>query len=133
MIPALDKIYPRKKFGLCLDTSSLQGFGLPILEIAKKIRGRIAHAHLSESPLGTDIAGEIKTTVIPDLVKYLEGTNYPGFYVAEINGAIGPVEGLTAQIYGLSSIIGLPILKNICVRNAQKHIKDSCYYLMNNV
>jgi sugar phosphate isomerase/epimerase len=130
MIRALDSFYPRKKFGLCLDTSSLYGYSLPIMETAQKVWGRVAHLHLAGSVPGQDLAAEINQPEIAELVKFFSRHKYSGFITAEVNGTVGKLEALIAQIYGASSIVGLPVLKSRGVANAQRHIRRSCQYLL---
>lgn len=133
MIKALDKFYPRKKFDICLDTSSLYGYSLPILETAKKVASRTAHLHLAGSLPGVDLATEINQPEIAEMVRYFYDHHLKGFITAEVNGSIGSSESLVAQIYGASSILHFPLLKKVASANAQRHIENSCRFLLDNI
>lgn len=133
MIKVLDEIYPQKKFGICLDTASLIGQELPIIPNVKKIFNRINHVHLASSIVGKDVAGEIDRREIVDVVQILYQGKYSGYITAEVNGALGEEEERIARIYGGSSVLGFPLFKDLAVKNAQRHIFNSCQYLFNNL
>lgn len=135
MITALDRFYPRKKFSICLDTSSLYGYELPILETAEKVWPRVGHLHLAGSIPGIDLAAEIDQPEIIDLVRYFYDKKYSGYILAEINGTAGKLEEIIAQVYGGLALIGIkiPYLKRTGAENASRHIANSCHYLFQNI
>jgi hypothetical protein len=133
MIAALDKFSPRKKFMICLDTSSLYGYNLPILETAKKVWRRVGQLHLAGSVPGKDLASEISQPEIIDLVNFFYDHNYHGLINAEINGPGNKLEEIIAQIYGASSLLKFPIFKQTAVNFTQKHLINSCQFLLKNI
>lgn len=135
MISALDHFYPRKKFQICLDTSSLYGYELPIIGTAEKVWRRVGHLHLAGSLLGIDLASEIDQPELVDLVRFFYDKKYDGLILAEINGTVGKKEEIIAQIYGAAAIARLPIgpLKKQAAKNAERHIGNSCRYLLDNI
>lgn len=124
------KVSPIK---ICVDSCSLIGCRLPILETVKKVFAHTAHIHVADSIPDHDQAGEIKNYLIVDLVNYLFTKNYPGFILAEINGTSGFFENLIAQIYGGTSILRVPMLKKFAIQNAQAHIQNSCNFILKNI
>lgn len=135
MITALDRFYPRKKFQICLDTSSLYGYELPILETAEKVWRRVGHLHLAGSVPGIDLASEIDQPEIVDLVRFFYDKKYDGYILAEINGTVGKKEEIVAQLYGAAAMARIPIgfLKDEAAKTAKKHIGNSCRYLIENI
>lgn len=133
MIAVLDKVFPQKKFGICIDTSSLYSFSMPILSTVKQCFDRITHVHVTGSVPGKDLASEIDQPELANMICWLYEHNYSGLINAEINGTGNKLEEIIAQIYGASSILKLPILKSFAVKNAQRHIENSCKFLLENV
>lgn len=132
MIKFLDKAYPKEKFQICYDTCSQISNSLPVMDITK-VWQRVAIVHLADSAPGRDLALEISSQQDLDLINFLYEKRYRGLIHAEINGAIGLWEELIGKIYGVSASFGLPIFKDIGVANAQRHIKNSCQFLLNNL
>lgn len=132
MIKAIDKIYPAKKFGICLDTASIIGKELPMIKTVTPVLDRIVHVHLAGSEKGKDLASEIDRPDIVNVVSLLHKHDYKGYITAEINGTIGENEERIARLYGASSLLGLSLFKNKAIANAQRHIQRSCQYLLEN-
>lgn len=131
LIKVLDQFSPKHKFNLCLDTASLLGRELPILPTVKSVINRISHVHLSSSPVGRDVAGEIDRPEIAEVANLLYNNKYQGYITAEVNGAIGHEEEMLARMHGAMSLVRLNLLKKKTVMNAQRHIENSCRYLIN--
>lgn len=134
LLRTLHQFYPKKLFKLCLDTASLRNFDLPILETVKPIFDQIIHYHLADNPIGgPDLALEIKTPEIAQLVDFLYEKKYQGLITAEIGGTDGSlIEESLARIYAASAILGFPIFKKTVTTTAQHHIANSCHFLLNN-
>ena len=131
LINFLDKIYQAKKFMICYDTCSQISNNLPVLDI-KKIFNRVAVIHLADSVPGQDLSLEIASPGDIELVNFLYEKKWGGLINAEVNGAIGFWEELVGKIYGASALLGFPILKNVGIRNAQRHQQNSCKFLLTN-
>ena len=80
MLKEIDRIYPDKKFGICLDTAALIGLQIPIVETTRKVIDRISHVHLAGSVAGKDLASEIDSPDIAGVVNILYDNNYKVFY-----------------------------------------------------
>jgi sugar phosphate isomerase/epimerase len=130
LIGALDKFYPRKKFQICLDTSSLYGYELPIIDTAAKVWTRVGHLHLAGSQPGIDLAAEIDQPEIALLAEFFYDHDYKGLINAEVNGTNNKPEEWIADIYGASAILRVPILKKQFRENTQRHFENSCRYLL---
>lgn len=135
LIDTLKKFYPRKNFGLCLDTAALRNFNLPIIETVTPIYKNIIHYHLADNPVGgDDFALEINNPEIASLVSFLYEKKYSGLITAEIGATNNDFkEELIGKIYGATSLIGFPVFKGTCIKNAQRHIQNSCNYLLKNI
>jgi hypothetical protein len=81
---------------------------------------------------GQDLALEIASPGDIELVNFLYEKKWGGLINAEVNGAIGFWEELVGKIYGASALLGFPILKNVGIRNAQRHQQNSCKFLLTN-
>lgn len=130
LIKKLDQFFPKKKFGLCLDTAALISLDAPLLATTKKVLERINHVHLAGSIVGQDLASEIDRADIVGVVELLYKNGYKNFITAEINGAIGAKEELLAKTYAAGSVVNTPLFKSQVVANAQRHIYNSCRYLL---
>lgn len=130
LIKQLDNFYPEKKFDICLDSAAMVGCSLPIVETTKKVLGRIAHVHLAGSKVGVDLASEIDSPEIAKIPGLLFDNGYQGYITAEVNGTVGSEEQRVALWHGMLSVMGINFLKDRVAHTAQRHIRNSCEYLL---
>lgn len=131
MSKTLRNILPQKQFGLCFDSASLIMSSLPLVETIKPIIDHVIHLHLASNKVGVkDEAREIDTPEIIDLVNFVFRSNYSKYITAEVNGAIGEKENLLAKIHTALAICKCDILRQTVLLNAQKHLSNSCNYLL---
>lgn len=129
----LSQMFPGKKFRYCLDSASLINSGLPVVATARKIYSKTIHYHLANNPVGGhDIALEINNQENVDLVNFLYQRNYSRFFTAEVSGTVGKKEEILARLYATSAVLNLKVFKKEVYQNAQRHIENSCRYLLDN-
>ncbi len=132
MSTALHKILPEKQFGICYDSAALIGANIPLIKSAKPIIKQIIHVHLANNNVGTkDEALEIDRPEIVDLVNYLYESNYSKLITAEIHGVVGDFEELTAKAHTALALVGIDLLRPTVLTNSQRHLQNSCNYLLN--
>jgi len=133
MINHLDYLYKAKKFKICFDTASLIGCSRPIIQTLERVVSRVTHVHLAGSVPGRDLAGEIDKPEIAEVVDALYKNNYSGYITAEVNGTAGKKEEMQMMIYGISRLLGFSFLQKKTIANAQRHIENSCKYLLKSI
>ncbi len=132
MLKVIDQFSPNKNFTICFDTAPHISTGMPLMENLEATYDRISHVHLASTLKGQDLPTDLNLPIFTEIVKFLFDKHYQGYITVESNGAVGPEEERIAKIYAASSIAGLSILKKKTITNAQKHIYNSCQYLLEN-
>lgn len=135
LVRAIDKILPKNRLNLTVDSASLINSGLPVINTVKQIFDRVTHLHLANNPVfGPDVTGEINNQENIDFVNFLFEKKYKYYITAEVGPTNGnKKEELLSKIYGASAILGYPILKDTVTKSSQAHIERSCKYLLNNI